>query len=92
MEQQMTNDRYQVIKVELAAGRNMPRHHATSATLLVVESGSALLIFPGETYELGRGEHFSIPAGEQHLLKIIEDFKAYIILANGAQLQYPGFA
>ena len=55
---------------------------------MIVESGKALLIFAGETYELSKGVNMPIPANEQHMLKILEDFKAYIVLANTAGIQF----
>ena len=81
-------DHYQVVKVELAAGCSMPRHVATSDAFVIVESGKALLIFAGETYELSKGVNMPIPANEEHMLKILEDFKAYIVLANTAGIQF----
>ena len=81
-------DHYKVIQVELAAGHSLPRHIATSDAFLIVESGTALLIFSGETFELSKGMNLPIPANEQHMLKIIDDFKGYIILANEARIQY----
>ena len=80
---------YQVVKVELDAGCSMPRHVATSDAFVIVESGTALLIFSEQTYELSKGVNMPIPANEQHMLKILEDFKAYIVLANTAQIQFP---
>ncbi len=82
-------DQYQVVKIELAAGCGVPRHVATSDTFVIIESGTALLIFSEQTYELSKGINMSIPANEQHMLKILEDFKAYIVLANTAQIQFP---
>jgi quercetin dioxygenase-like cupin family protein len=89
MQQLQINDHFKVVKVELGAGVNMPRHFATSDAFLIVESGNALLIYSGETHELNKGDNVSIPANEQHILKVIKDFKAYIVLANDAQIQYP---
>ncbi len=88
MKQLEANEHFQVIKVELTAGANMKRHVTTSDAYLIVEDGDALLIYAGETYELGKGETFLIPANEQHMLKIINDFKAWIILGKGAQIKY----
>jgi len=82
------NDHYKILKVELSAGTNMPRHFATSDAYVIVESGNALFICEGETCELKKGSNLSIPANEPHLLKVIEDFNAYIILANDAQITF----
>lgn len=84
MKELQTNDHYKVVKVELPAGANMPRHFVTSDAFIIVESGNALLIYKGEVHELKPGSNLSIPANESHLLKIITDFKAFIILANDA--------
>ncbi|HEY9364352.1 MAG TPA: cupin domain-containing protein, partial [Chitinophagaceae bacterium] len=67
---------------------NMPRHFATSDAFVIVESGNALLIYKGETCELKKGTSLSIPAHEPHILKVIEDFKAYIILGSDALITY----
>jgi quercetin dioxygenase-like cupin family protein len=84
-----TNDHYKVARIELPAGTNMPRNFATSDAYLIVESGNALLIYKGETLELVNGTNFSIPAHEPHILKVISDFKAFIVLANDAKITYP---
>lgn len=88
MQELQINTHYKVIKVEFTAGTNMPRHCATSDAFVIVECGSALLIYKGETLELMPGSTISIPANEPHLLKIIEDFRAYIILAGDAAIHY----
>ncbi|HEY8784172.1 MAG TPA: cupin domain-containing protein [Mucilaginibacter sp.] len=82
------NDHYKVLKVELPAGTNMPRHFATSDAYVIVESGKALFICKSETCELKKGSNLSIPAHEPHILKVIEDFKAYIVLANDALITF----
>ncbi|WP_394772037.1 cupin domain-containing protein [Mucilaginibacter sp.] len=88
MHELQKNDHYQVISIEIPAGTNMPRHFATSDAYVIVESGNALLIYKGETAELKKGMSLSIPSHEPHLLKVIEDFKAYIVLANDAVITY----
>ncbi|AYL94512.1 cupin domain-containing protein [Mucilaginibacter celer] len=88
MEQLQTNQNFQVVKIDLKADASMQRHIATCDACLLVEEGSALLIYAGETYELNKGETYVIPANEQHMLRVINDFKAWIVLANGAQIRY----
>lgn len=88
MKQLQITEYYKVVKVEFAAGHSMPRHVATSDAFLIVESGKALLIFEKETVELSKGVTQPIPANEQHMLKIIDDFKAYIVLANEAKINF----
>ncbi|MCO5948609.1 cupin domain-containing protein [Mucilaginibacter flavidus] len=81
MEELLRNVQYKVVKVEFSAGTHMPRHFANSKAFVIVESGEALLIYKGDTYELGPASSEAIPAHEPHLLKVISDFKAFIILA-----------
>ena len=88
MQELQKNEHYKVVKVEFPAGTNTSRHIATSDAFVIVESGDALLVYEGETHELGSGSYESIPAFEPHLLKVISDFKAYIILANDAEINY----
>ena len=82
------NEHYKILTVELAAGTSMPRHLATSDAYIIVESGDALLIFKGETYELSPGSNMSIPSREPHLLKVIRDFKAFVVLAKDAVIDF----
>ena len=42
------------------------------------------MIFRGETYELSQGSNMTIPSREPHLLKVIRDFKAFVVLAKDA--------
>lgn len=88
MQKLIAHNHYKVIKVEFPAGENMPRHIATSDAFLIVESGSALLIYRHETYELKRGDNFWIAANEQHLLRPIEDFSGYLVLSYDAKIEY----
>ena len=69
MEELTKNNQYRIIKIELPAGTNMPRHFATSDAFIMVESGSALLIYKGETFELCAGANQSIAAHEEHILE-----------------------
>lgn len=85
------NNHYKIVKVELPAGTNMPRHFANSDAFVIVEAGSALLIYKGETYELSAGTHLSIISHEEHILKVVEDFKALIVLARDAVITYSTF-
>jgi len=82
------NDHYKIIAVELHAGNNMPRHFSTSDAYIIVEYGNALLIFKDETYELNAGSGMAIPSRQPHLLKVISDFKALVVLAKDAVIDF----
>jgi quercetin dioxygenase-like cupin family protein len=88
MKQLHITDHYKVVEVDFAAGHSMPRHVATSDAFLIVESGKALLIFEKETVELSQGTTQPIPANEEHMLKIIDDFKGYIVMANESKVNF----
>jgi len=88
MKQLHITDHYKVVQVNFAAGHSMPRHVATSDAFLIVESGKALLIFEKETVELSQGTTQPIPANEEHMLKIIDDFKGYIVMANESKINF----
>ncbi|RYU92176.1 cupin domain-containing protein [Mucilaginibacter terrigena] len=88
---EVDKENMKVVYLELAAGTSMPRHIATGDACLVVEKGMALLIYRDETRELTKGIVTVIPANQQHMLKIIKDFKAYIVLTANADIEYPVF-
>ncbi|HVS93808.1 MAG TPA: cupin domain-containing protein [Mucilaginibacter sp.] len=88
MEEIEKNDHYKIIAVTLPAGTSMPKHRATSDAYIIVESGNALLIFKDETCELGAGSNMSIPSHEPHILKVISDFKALVVLAADAIIDF----
>lgn len=92
MTELLYNEHYKIATIELTAGTNMPRHFSDCEGYLIVEKGNALLIYPGETYELSSGSNLSIPPNEHHLIKVIEDFKAYLILGNKSSVTFPELA
>jgi len=47
-----------------------------------------LLICKNETSELVKGSTLSIPSHEPHILKVIQDFKALIVMAGDAVITY----
>lgn len=80
MENLVENRAVKIIPVSYAAGTNMARHVATCDAYLIAEEGNALLIYANEQCEVSKGSFIMIPANEEHLLKVIEDFKGFIIL------------
>lgn len=88
MQQLQINDHYKILHVQFEAGKNMPRHFASSDAFILVTTGKALLIFNDETVELTPQHPFSIAAKRPHMLKIIDDFEAHIVLANNASIEF----
>jgi quercetin dioxygenase-like cupin family protein len=77
-----------IIPVAYTTGTNMPRHVASCDAYLVAEEGNALLIYAGERQEVKKGSFAMIPANEEHLLKVIEDFKGFIVLQKDARITF----
>jgi len=92
MKELLKTSGYKITQIEFAAGTQMPRHSADHDAYLVVETGNALLIFKEEKFELETGSFLKIPANEQHILKVIKDFKAILILGIESSITYQGAA
>ena len=88
MKQLHTNDNYKILQVELSAGSSMPRHFVTSDSFIIVETGTAMLFFVDQTYELMPGAYMNIPAGEHHMLTVNDDFKAFIVMDRTCQIKF----
>ena len=88
MDQLHSNNDFKILSVELPSGKIMPRHYATSDAFIIVNFGLALLILKNETVELKQGVTFAIPALEPHILKIVENFNAYIVMASNAEIKF----
>lgn len=88
MNQLYNNKQYKIIALELPAGKLMPRHYATSDAFIIVIYGLASLIMGNQTVELKQGSTFLIPANQAHILEIIENFKANIVMASHAEIKF----
>lgn len=88
MEELFHNGSYKVMQVTIPGGQNMPSHHASSDAFVIVQEGEALLIFSDETIELHPGSHHAIPAAKQHILKVVKDFRALIVMEAGAEITF----
>ena len=82
------NNRYRILNVSIPGGQNMPSHHATSDAFVIVLEGEALLILGDETIELHAGSQQAIPSGQQHILRVVADFKACIVMEAGAEIDF----
>ena len=88
MEEIHKNAVYKVLQVSLPQGQIMPRHFASSDAFIIVEKGEAILSLPTKTVTLLAGTTFPIPAEEPHTLEILADFRAHVILAADAFIQF----
>lgn len=90
MEEIHSNAVYKVMQVTLPAGKIMPRHFASSDAFIIVEKGEAKLSLSTKVEILKPGTSFPIPAKEPHTLQILADFKAFVVLAANANIQFTG--
>jgi quercetin dioxygenase-like cupin family protein len=88
MENLKENNAVKIVQVAYAAGCNMPRHVATCDAYLIAEEGNALLIYADERREVNKGSFAMIPANEEHLLKVIDDFKGFIVLQQDGIIRF----
>jgi len=79
---------FKTLQVKGLAGMVMPPHHSTKEAVVVVQQGKALLHMPKSDHVLNVGSTFTIPAGVEHKLDILEDFKAIAIMAIDSELNF----
>ena len=77
-----------IVQIAYAAGTNMRRHIATCDAYLIAEEGNALLIYADERVEINQGNFAMIPANVEHLLKVIKDFKGFIVLQQDGVINF----
>lgn len=88
MENLKEDNAVKIVQVAYAAGTNMRRHIATCDAYLIAEEGNALLIYADERIEVNQGNFAMIPANEEHLLKVIQDFKGFIVLKQDGVITF----
>ncbi|CAL66366.1 cupin domain-containing protein [Christiangramia forsetii] len=76
------------LQVTALTGWSMPPHHTTKEAVIVVQEGEALLKMPNVDHRLKQGAVFIIPAGVEHSLEIIQDFKAIAIMATDSEINF----
>ena len=88
MENLEEDNAVKIVQIAYAAGTNMRRHIATCDAYLIAEEGNALLIYADERVEVNQGNFAMIPANEEHLLKVIRDFKGFIVLQQDGVITF----
>ncbi|MCG2462530.1 cupin domain-containing protein [Flavobacteriaceae bacterium F89] len=79
---------FKTLQITGSAGMVMPTHHSTKEAVIVVQKGKALLQMPKTDHVLYAGSTFIIPAGVEHKLDLLEDFKAIAIMAVDSELNF----
>lgn len=76
------------LQVTALKGMKMPPHHTSKEAVIVVQEGEATLKMPNVDHSLKQGTVFIIPAGVNHSLEINKDFKATVIMALDAEINF----
>lgn len=79
---------FKALQVKGMAGMVMPTHHSTKEAVIIVQEGKALLHMPQTVHILREGSTFIIPAGVDHKLDIVANFKAIAIMAVDSELNF----
>lgn len=77
-----------VFEVSGKIGMVMPQHHSTMEAVVTIKSGKANLIFEDSEFVLVTGTTFLIPAGKTHVLKILEDFQAVVVMLVDSEIKF----
>jgi len=77
-----------VLKAEVAAGKDMPEHYATSEAFVMVVKGEGELHIDGEKRVLQEGSTITIPDGKAHSMHILRDFQAFIVLSGDGEITF----
>ncbi|TVZ28626.1 Cupin domain-containing protein [Gillisia sp. Hel_I_86] len=81
-------DSLKTLQVTALAGMRMPPHYTTKEAVIVVHQGEALLKMPNVDHRLKQGAVFIVPAGVEHTLEIIKDFKAVVIMGADSDINF----
>ena len=76
------------LQVTALTGMRMPPHYATKEAIIVVQKGEALLKMRNVDHRLKTGAVIIIPAGVEHSLEIEKGFKAIVIMAKDADINF----
>lgn len=79
---------FKTMQVTGQAGALMPPHHSTGEAIIIVQEGRALLKMPDSEHILEKGSCFIIPAGKEHSLQIVKDFKAVAVMAVDSEINF----
>lgn len=77
-----------ILKVTGLRGMSMPLHYCTSDAVVQVESGASELRIDQNRHTLRKGDCYLIPSGIPHQLKLLEDFRANVIMPTEAEIKF----
>lgn len=79
---------FQTLQIQGLTGMVIPFQLSTKEVAIAVLEGLAILQLPDTDHFLRKGSTFIVPAGEQHSLSIIEDFKAIAVIGIDSEIQF----
>ena len=79
---------FKVMNVTLNKGETMPNHKATSEAFIIVKHGKAKIIFDYKEIGLQHDSTQLIPANENHILEVMEDFSACIVFPIEGEIEF----
>ncbi len=77
-----------VLQVNALAGMEIPLHHSTVETTIIVQEGKAILKMPDAEHVLAIGTVFIIPANAEHSLSVQLNFKAIAVMASNGTINF----
>lgn len=82
------NRSFKIMNVALLKGEILPNHRATSDAFIIVQRGSAKIIFDDIEIPLHHNSTQLIPANKKHSLKVLEDFNASIVFSIEGEIEF----
>ena len=83
-----TGNLFKILQVTGSAGMRMPEHYCTQEAIIIVQLGSAILTMNGIEYALQQDQPFIIPGGENHTLRLTENFQAIVIMKIDSEIKF----
>ncbi|TLF46256.1 cupin domain-containing protein [Maribacter aurantiacus] len=80
--------RNKILKVEGSTGSKMPIHTCSHEAIILVQQGEALLQMSDGEKILKTEDSFIIPAQKEHALKIKKNFRALVVMAVNAEINF----
>lgn len=83
-----TGTTHKAFLVKALAGMEMPEHHSTLEAVIIVQRGKAVLTMPDMKHVLDKGSVFIIPAGVNHTLTALQDFRAIAVMPIASEIEF----
>ncbi|MDX1363331.1 cupin domain-containing protein [Arenibacter latericius] len=77
-----------ILQITALAGMDMPLHHNTKETVIVVHKGEAILKTQHKEFVLKKGATLLVPAFIDHSLRVIQDFNAVAIMQTETEINF----